>query len=80
MLFKEGTFLIPWPAAGAVGHSDSLASHVVFKSKISAAYSAVHATRGDKLFFHFLYPVRNYLDSCLVRIPFEFSGTYALQQ
>ena len=48
LLFKEGTFLISWSAAGAVGHSDSLASYIVFKSKISAAYSAVHPTRSNE--------------------------------
>jgi hypothetical protein len=47
LLFEEGTFLISWSAAGAVGHSDSLAFHIVFESKISTAYCAVHTARSD---------------------------------
>ena len=46
-LFEEGTVLISWPATGTVRHSDSLASYVMFESKVSAAYRAVHSARSD---------------------------------
>jgi len=46
-LFKEGTLFVSWPATDAVRHSDSLALNIIFESKVSAAYSAVHSARGD---------------------------------
>jgi len=46
-LFEEGAILIPWPATGAVRHSDSLASYIMFKSKVLAAYPTVHSARSD---------------------------------
>lgn len=52
-LFDEGTLSISWPAAGAVGHSNSLASHIMFKGEIPAAYCAVHAAGGNQLFIHY---------------------------
>ena len=53
-LFEEGTVLISWPATGTVRHSDSLASYVMFKSKVSAAYSAVHSARSDQFLVHLI--------------------------
>jgi len=46
-LFEEGAVLISWPAAGTVRHSDSLDSYIMFESKVSAAYPAVHSARSD---------------------------------
>jgi hypothetical protein len=46
-LLKEGTLFISRPASGAVWHLDSLALHIVCKSKISTAYSAIHSARCD---------------------------------
>ena len=44
---EEGALFISRPASGAVWHLDSLALHIVCKSKISTAYSAIHSARGD---------------------------------
>jgi hypothetical protein len=48
-LLEECTLLVPWPATGAVRHSDSLAFDIMFESKVSAAYRAVHAARSYQL-------------------------------
>jgi len=46
-LFKKSAFLISRSATKAVRHSDSLALHIMFVSKVSAANPAVHPTRSD---------------------------------
>ena len=46
-LFEEGAVFISWPAAGTVRNSDSFASYIMFESKVSAAYPAVHSARSD---------------------------------
>ena len=46
-LFEEGAVFISCPATGTVRHSDSLASYIMFESKVSAAYRAVHSARSD---------------------------------
>jgi hypothetical protein len=47
LLFQEGALLISRSATDAVRHSDSLALNIVSKSKISAAYRAIHSAGGD---------------------------------
>lgn len=51
-LFEESTFLITLPAARAARHSDSLAFHIVFKSKIPTAYCTVHPARSKQFLIH----------------------------
>jgi len=46
-LLKESALLFSRPASTTVRHSDSLALNIIFESKVSAAYSAVHSAGSD---------------------------------
>ena len=46
-LFEESALLISRSATKAVRHSNSLALHIMFVSKVSAANPAIHSTRSD---------------------------------
>lgn len=45
---EESAFLVSWPAADAVRHSNPLALYVMFESEVAAAYPAIHAAGGDQ--------------------------------
>jgi hypothetical protein len=47
LLFEEGALFVPRSTADAVRHSDPLALYVIFASKESTAYGAVHPARGN---------------------------------
>ena len=46
-LFEECALLISWSATDTVRYSDPLALYLMFKSKVLAAYPAVHPARSD---------------------------------
>ena len=45
--FEEGTLPVSGSATWAVGHSDPFALDIIFLSKISTAYAAIHSARSD---------------------------------
>ena len=49
---EESAFLVSWPAANAVRHSNSLALYVMFESKVATAYPTIHAAGGDQFLVH----------------------------
>jgi len=53
-LFKKSALLVSRTATDAVGHSDSLALHIMFEGKVSAADTAVHPAGSDQFFVHCL--------------------------